>query len=580
MLIRQLGTTGNFAGRFSSPRGQRHAHARHSRRQQTIDSRRLLVVVGSLTLIASMRLSAQSILTIAGGGTDDGRPATVAGLYGPSGVAVDAEGNLYIADTSSHRVRKVAARNGIITTVAGNGSRGFTGDGNAATLAGVAYPQSVAVDSGGNLYIAADDRIRKVAAGSGIITTVAGNGSGEFSGDGGPATAAGLYGALGVAVDLRGNLYIADSESSRIRKVSADSGIITTIAGTGAFEFSGDGGPAIRAGLARPYGVALDSTGNLYIADFENARIRRVAAGSGTITTIAGNGSDGFSGDGHSATAAALWLPSGVALDAEGNLYISDLGNARIRRVATETGIITTVAGNGSSEFSGDGGAATAAGIRAPVGVALDLAGNIYVVDFYNSRIRKIESRSGTITTVAGNGSEGFTGDGAPATAAQLDFPDGVAGDSAGNLYVADYARIRKVAAGTGIITTVAGNGSGGFSGDGGAATMASLAGPKGIRVDSAGNIYIADTGNHRIRRISAVDGIITTVAGNVFSPDGLRGGFSGDGGAATVAALFDPYGVALDSSGNVYIADTINNRIRKVAADTGIITTVAGNGS
>jgi len=561
--------------------------AKAGRRQQTLDVRRLLVVVGSLTLAASMKLSAQSILTIAGGGTDDGRPATVAGL-GPSGMAVDAAGNFYFSDSS--RIRKVVAGSGIITTVAGNGAQGFSGDGGAATAAGLAGPAGVALDSAGNLYIvdAFNYRIRKVAAGSGIITTVAGNGSQGFSGDGGVATSAGFYGLSDLALDSVGNLYISDTfpdgTNGRIRKVAVGSGIITTVAGNGSPVFSGDGGPATAAGLKYPRGVALDSAGNLYIADY-NQRIRKVAAGSGIITTVAGNGSFGFSGDGGTATAAALNDPNGVALDSAGNLYIADLLNNRIRKVTAESGIITTVAGNGSFGFSGDGGTATAAGLSYPVNVALDSTGNLYIADSTNHRIRKIASGSEIITTVAGNGSLGFSGDGGVATAAKLSFPQRVALDSAGNLYiVVTNNRIRKVAAGNGIITTVAGNdfdqfGNGRFGGDGGAATAAALFGPEGLALDSEGNLYIADTFNHRIRKVAVGNGIITTVAGTGFTnPDG-SGGFSGDGGPATAARLNFPSSVALDLAGDLYIADGYNQRIRKVTAGNGIITTVAGSG-
>jgi sugar lactone lactonase YvrE len=538
------------------------------------------------------------ITTVAGDGSrgfgGDGGAATAAGLNFPEGVALDSTGNLYIADTFNARLRKVAAGSGIITTVAGNGvltppdSNGtilggtFSGDGGPATAAGLSMPSGVAVDASGNVYIADsyNNRIRKVTAGSGIITTVAGigpvgNGHGSISGDGGSATAAALNGPSGVALDPAGNLFIADTYNSRIRKVVAGSGIITTISGNGSFGFSGDGGAAAAARLNYPAGVALDSAGNLYIADDRNSRIRKVAAGSGIITTIAGNGSDGFSGDGDTATAAGLAFPYGVALDLRGNLYIADFGTGRIRRVSIASKIITTVAGNGSQGFSGDGGAATAAALGNVSGVAVDSAGNLYIADANNSRIRRVIAGSGIITTVAGNGSQGFSGDGGDATLAGLNFPGGVALDSAGNLYIADIAncRIRRVAAASGIITTVVGNGSCGFGGDGGAATAAELNNPRGVALDSGGNLYVADTDNCRIRSVDGPSGIIRTVVGN-----GLPG-FSGDGGAATTALLYYPEGIALDPGGNLYIADTSSGRIRRVASESGIIATVAGNG-
>jgi sugar lactone lactonase YvrE len=253
-----------------------------------------------------------------------------------------------------------------------------------------------------------------------------------------------------------------------------------------------------------------------------------------------------------------------VAFDAAGILYIADTGNQRIRKVAAGSGIISTVAGNGTVGFSGDGGPATAAALAAyPSGVALDTAGNLYIADGNNSRIRKVDG-SGIITTVAGNGASGFSGDSGPATAASLDFPQGVALDTAGNLYIGDSNRIRKVATGSGIISTVAGHGTfTGFSGDGGPATAATLFGPQRVGLDVAGNLYIADYFNNRIRRVAAGSGIISTVAG--IGPVGSNGSFSGDGGAATAAALAVPNGVALDASGNLYIADS--GRVRAVFA-------------
>jgi sugar lactone lactonase YvrE len=316
-------------------------------------------------------------------------------------VAVDTAGNLYIADSSNNRVRKVST-SGTITTVAGNGSSGHWGDGGTATNAGLASPWGVAVDAAGNLYIADSDnhRVRKVSM-SGTITTVAGSGTtgysgGGYSGDGGPATGATLNNPYGVAVDTSGSLYIADTYNSRVRKVST-SGTITTIAGSTTQGLSGDGGPATDAGLAFPYGVAVDSAGNVYIADTDNHRVRKVST-SGTITTIAGSGTTGYSGGGYSgdggpATSARLFNPYGVAVDAAGNVYIADTDNSRVREVST-LGTITTIAGTGSFGLSGDGGRATIATLYSPYGVAVDMAGNLYVADTYNNRIRKVSASS------------------------------------------------------------------------------------------------------------------------------------------------------------------------------------------
>ena len=512
-----------------------------------------------------VRVGADGVaMVVAGNGiagfSGDGGPATSASLNGPSGVAVDSAGNLYIAESTNNRIRKVSG--GTITTVAGNGIGAFSGDGGPATSASLDYPEGVAVDSAGNLYIAdGTNRIRKVSGGT--ITTVAGNGIAGFQGDGGPATSTSLYDPRGIAIDSAGNLYIADSGNCRIRKVSG--GTITTVAGNGNQGYSGDGGPAISAALRSPYGVALDSAGNLYIADSGNSRIRKVLGG--TITTVAGNGNYSLAGDGGPATSASLYGPYGVAVDLAGNLYIDDYGNARIRKVTG--GTITTIAGNGVYRFGGDGGHAISATLWNPGGVAVDSAGSLYIADADNYRIRKVSG--GIITTVAGTGTSDFSGDGGPATSASLVQPFGVAVDSAGNLYIADPAGERILKVSGGIIATVAGNASGaGFSGDGGPATSASLSDPVGVAVDSAGSLYIADRGSNRVRKVSG--GTITTVAGNGTV------GFSGDGGPATDASLWTPDGVAVDSAGDLYIADAGNSRIRKVSGGT--ITTVAGNGT
>ncbi len=332
---------------------------------------------------------------------------------------------------------------------------------------------------------------------------------------------------------------------------------IVTVAGNGNYGFSGDGGLATNAKLSYPYAVATDASGNFYIADTDNCRVRKVSS-SGIITTVAGNGSCGYSGDGGSATAAKIYYPYGVAVDGAGNLYIADLYSYRVRKVST-SGIITTVAGNGSYGFSGDGGPATSAKLTYAYGVAVDGAGNLYIADIYNYRVRKV-STSGIITTVAGSGSYGFSGDGGPAVSAKLYYPQGVAVDAAGNLYIADSGnhRVRKVDS-AGIITTVAGSGNGGFSGDGSSAVSARLYYPQGVVVDAAGNLYIADSSNYRVRRVSS-SGIITTIAGNGSYI------YSGDGGPATSASFYYPASISVDGSGNLYIADPYSHRIRRVS--------------
>jgi sugar lactone lactonase YvrE len=329
-------------------------------------------------------------------------------------------------------------------------------------------------------------------------------------------------------------------------------GTIHTVAGNGQSAFAGDGGLATSAALALPFALAADGSGNIYFADMNNHRIRRIDA-NGNITTVAGNGQQGFFGDGGSATSAALNHPSAVALDVSGNLYIADSGNHRVRIVSN--GTIATFAGNGTAAFSGDGGAAISASLNFPRGVVVDGGGNVYIADTNNQRIRKVTGS--VISSIAGNGEQDFTGDGGPATSASLDTPTAVAVDTIGNLLIADSNnhRIRKVTAGT--ITTLAGNGSAAFTGDGGPATSATLAYPLGVSTDSAGNVYIADSDNHVIRRISP-GGIIATVAANG------EQGFFGDQGPPTAAVMDTPTGV-LSVNGNLYIADKNNERIRRV---------------
>src|SRR3989441_697705 len=442
----------------------------------------------SLTLVVLGQVPAPwggsgHIITVAGTGAPgldgDGGQATSAQLRYPSSVAIDAAGNLFIADTINNRIRQVAAGTGIITTVAGTGTPGFGGDGGPAVSAQLTYPSSVAIDAGGNLFIVdtTNSRIRKVTANTGIITTVAGTGVPGFSGDDGPATSAQLNYPTSVAVDAAGNLLIADANNDLIRRVAVDTGIISTVAGSGVAGFSGDDGQATDAELNFPYYVAVDAASNLFIVDTTNSRIRKVTANTGIITTVAGTGAPGFSGDDGPATSAQLWTPTGIAVDAAGNLFIADADSHRIRRVAADTGIISTIVGTGVTGFSGDDGQAADAELNFPYYVALDAGNNVFIADQGNFRIRRVASGTGTISTVAGTGHAGFSGDGGPATSAQLSVPYGVAVDDAGNLFIADPGnyRVRHVAASTGTATTAAGTGIPGFSVDGGPAASAQL---------------------------------------------------------------------------------------------------------
>jgi uncharacterized protein (TIGR03437 family) len=528
------------------------------------------------------RVSASGIITTAAGGgipnydayrgsagqsVGDGGPATSAVLVGPAGLAVDDEGNLFIADSYNNRVRKVAP-DGTITTLAGNGTPGFSGDGGSATEAQLGFPIGVALDGAGNLSVLQLQwaRVREISPG-GTIRTVAGGQSPGFSGDGGPATSAAFANPFAIATDPAGNLYIADTANNRIRRVSP-SGIILTVAGGDPSDQDplGDGGPATSAELRWPSAVAIDRAGNVIIADTGHNRVRRVSP-TGIITTVAGAGTRGFSGDGGPAASAQLNGPTAVAVDSAGNLFVAD-GGTRVRRVSAD-GTITTVAGNGTTGFPsglGDGGPATSATLGGFVaGLAIDEAGNLFIADTQSGRIRKV-SPDGIIRTVAGGGTSYV--DGGLATDAQLGCPTGIVIAGGSNLLISERCRgvIRKISP-AGIITTFAGSTAfSGRSGDGGPATSAEIPAPEGLALDRAGNLFIADSYiddygpllccDNRIRKVTP-DGIITTVAGS-----GVPS-YSGDGGPASTATLNGPTGVAVDGAGNVYVADRSNHVVR-----------------
>ncbi|MGO8792744.1 MAG: choice-of-anchor D domain-containing protein [Terriglobia bacterium] len=437
-----------------------------------------------------------TITTLAGNGVagygGDGGPAVSASLNWPQGVAVDDQGNLFIGDEKNHRVRRVDATTGVITTVAGNGQSGFRGEGQVATSASL-HPVGLAVDRHGDLFIAdaGNHRILRVDSKSGILASVAGGGSG---GDNGPATEATLAAPTGVATDGSGNVFIAEMESQRIRRVDAATGVITTVAGNGTEGFSGDGGPATDAGFGQTVAVAVDAQGNLFIADPLEGRIRRVDAETGVVTTVAGGGKDG---DGGLAVSARLHVPQGVAVGAQGNVFITDGAGDRVRRVDRETGVITTVAGGGNDRKNiGDGGPATSATLVRPWRVAADSSGNLLIAEVWGGRIRRVDGTTGIITTVSKN----------------LHSPSDVAVDAQGNVFVSlsgnmnaspsQGNRVLRVDAVTGTTTTVAGDGSYGFGGDGGPATSANFSSPQGIAVDARGRLLIADSANNRVRAV------------------------------------------------------------------------------
>ena len=547
------------------------------------------------------------ITTVAGklgqsGATGDGGAATSALLEYPTGVTVDAQGNLYIVDEEESVVRRGEPRQRHHHHLRRQPTQsGFSGDNGPASAALLEDPQGVAVDSQGDLFIAdqGNDVIRKVTPVASITNvlpasgTVQGGGTTKISwtSTGVPAVdillstdGGGTFGttiasnepnfgvyAWSVPADLgtsTAEIEVVAHGSTTVKSVSAatftinqaTTPIISTIAGvapTGSDR--GDGGPAVAAKLNGPTAVAVDSQGDLFIADSANNEVREIHAGTGVITTVAGNGTAGFSGDGGPATSARLNGPSGVAVDGQGNLFIADANSQRIREVNLATGTITTVAGTGMAGVSGDGGQATSAKLFDPTAVAVDSQGHLFIADAENDRIREVNLATGVISTFAGGGAAGL-GDNGPATSAELNIPEGVAVDSHGDVFIADYDnnRIREVNA-QGIITTVAGNGTSGSSGDGGPATSAELLRPHGVAVDAAGNLYIADLQNQRIREVNLGTGVITTLAGTGAA------GSSGDNGPAASATLHNPYGVAVDGKGDVFIADGVSNVIREV---------------
>jgi sugar lactone lactonase YvrE len=524
--------------------------------------------VGACGFLIGLPAFAQGLITtLAGTGwffPGNGRSAINAPVGRVQRLIVGPGGALYISDLDNSMVFEVDAE-GILTIVAGNGSARFSGDNGPATMAALNHPTGIATDAAGNLYIADsfNSRIRKVST-NGVISTVAGTGDDGFNNDSIPATLASLYQPADVAVDSAGDLYIADSLNNRIRKVNAATGLISTVAGNGSRGFSGDGGPASAATLDVPVGLFIDSRDRIYIAD--NRRIRRIGTDD-VIQTVAGI-SDYFpETENVPATQSSFVTPSAVAVDSNGVLYIADAGDSRIRKVGVN-GIITTIAGNGTPGFI-DGIDARRANLNQPSGVAVDAQGNIFIADTLNSRVRKVPA-SGIISTFAGNGMYKFGGDGGPASAALLNQPSDLVIDPKGNIYLSDTLnhRVRKIDA-AGSISTFAGNGFALFAGDGGPAVQASLNNPIGLAVDHAGNVFIADSQNNRVRKVDP-NGIITTAVG---------GGSLGEGAPAAKAALDRPQFLAFDAAGNLYITELQTFRVRKVST-SGIFTTFAGNGS
>jgi hypothetical protein len=524
--------------------------------------------------------SAGTITTVAGsfaGGctyNGNGSPATQFYLCHPSGLATDHSGNLYIADEINNVVRKLVVSTNTISNYAGTGTNGYSGDGGLATSATLNYPSAVAVDSSGNVFIAdsSNQVVREVTISNKKIKTIAGNGTAGYSGDGGAATGATFNGIYGIAVNSAGTtVTVADTYNAVVRQFAVG-GNINTIAGGGGTGWCGDTVPALGACLYYPEGVTLTSSGTVYVADTYNDRIRQFIVG-GSINTMAGNGSASMPTPVSNLPpqGVVLFAPYGLLEDPSGNIFVSDPGNSMVREFVFSTDLVNILAGSDVAGYTGDGGLASSAEMNLPSGVARDTSGNIYIADTYNCAVREV-SPSGIISTFAGNGSCGYSGNGGPAIGAQLYYPFGIFIDPQNNVYIADTYNcvVRKVTGG--IITTFAGGAGCSFSGDGGPANDAALYNPEAVTMDGAGNVYIADTANQRIRMVAVSTGMISTVAGDGYAT------FTGDG-VATQNSLDAPQDVKADANGNLFIADTGNQRLRWVTP-AGLMTTFAGNGT
>jgi sugar lactone lactonase YvrE len=504
--------------------------------------------------------SAGGVTTLAGNagsfGSADGTGSAARFAY-TGGVAVDSSGNVYVADTYNSTIRKITST-GVVTTLAGTAGSNGSADGSG-SAARFFYPQGVAVDISGNLYVADtyNNTIRKITS-AGVVTTLAGT-AGSTGMTDATGSAARFDLPQGVAVDGSGNVYVADTYNHAIRKI-AGSGVVTTFAGTAGSNGSVDGtGSAAR--FTYPGGVAVDSSGNVYVADSSNHVIRRITS-AGVVTTLAGSAGFNGSADG-TGSAAQFFYPGGVTVDTSGNVYVADTHSCTIRRV-TSGGTVTTLAGKvGAGAIDATGSAAR---FNFPESVAVDASGNAYVADSYNQTIRKISS-SGAVITLAGLAGNIGSADG-NGSAARFNFPQGVTVDGSGNVYVADTYNhtIRKITS-AGVVTTLAGSAGSTGSADG-SGSAARFFYPDGLAADGSGNVYVADLYNHTIRKITSA-GAVTTVAGSA----GLSGSTDGTGAAAR---FYFPEGVAVDGSGTLYVADTYNNTIRKITSG-GVVTTLAG---
>lgn len=583
----------------------------------------------SLLALLAWPASAQNLMNTYAGTSWTFPARSIPGLQAPLGksnaIASDSQGNVYIADSDNQLVFQVD-RQGTLQVIAGNGVSGFSGDGGSALNAALRFPQGIAVDGNGEVYIAdsGNNRIRRVST-NGIITTIAGTGSAGFSGDGGDARQARLNYPETLTFDSAGNLYFIDYFNYRIRVIRTD-GTIQTVAGTGKYDSTGDGGPALRADIVPDWGLAVNDDGVIYFSEKAFDKVRAIDA-AGVVRTIAGNGTYDFARNGGVAVSSPIRDPGGLVLDSRGTVYFAESNGYRVFRI-TASGDLQVVAGTLELGYTGDGGPAASASLGFPYALAFDPSGKLFVFDHFCLCLRSF-TVGGTIASVAGNGKYGRTPDGTPAARTSFFGPRGLVFDRRGSLIVANYStnrldiltpqRISSLLAGRaagccldggqardalvsspvgvavdaqnrvyfsqagfsivrridpdGIITTYAGNRSVGFGGDNGQASRATLSGPAGLAIDSAGSLYIADQFNYRIRRVTAA-GVISTYAGNG------QARYAGDAGTAVNASFSSPYALALLANGDLLVADVVDRRIRKISAATGIVTTIAGNGS
>ncbi len=588
------------------------------------------------------------------GARGDGGPAAQARLAGPHGLTQDGDGNLYVADLHNNTIRKIDYESGIITRVAGSGRRGRGGDGGPALEAEFDVVVGMAIDERGDLFLSAEwnNTIKRVDARSGLIEHFAGIDArhypsergtsrpfagkgledwggltlGGYHGDGGPASDAGFFHPEHLAFDSKGDLYVCDNSNHRIRKIDMESGVITTVLGTGLPASNGDGGPATQAGTLMPDALFLDVYDNIYVGEKYGYRVRKVEAKTGLVSTLVGTGVPGFGEEGLPGSETRCnSCEAGIWADPDGTVLFCDC-SGRVRRYDGQTGIVTTLLGGTSVH---DGELANKGFLCCPMGISVGPDGHIFIADTFNQRIRAIDPHSGTIRTVAGNGARAYGGDNGPALEAYLCNPQDVSVDSQGRVVIADTrhahvrrvekdgiirclagtafqwdlgdggaaigacfidvhavahgpgddiyisdgvaGRVRKIDAISGIITTVAGTGIQGYSGDGGRAVEAQITTATALCFDADGNLFFTDSGPNVVRKVDAA-GIITTLVGCG------QAGFSADGTPASEARLEQPYGLALAKDGVIYISDTGNNRVRRVAAD-GTLETIAGGG-